>query len=292
MNAYISFDFESIYGVWDAVNDEYFESNVKYCFKNLKKIIHIHEKYDLKLNIAVVGLLFSNNKNYDKFFYLNRESKKEKFLLLKNKFSSITSLDSEILKILASKKVQLISHTYFHNYLNNENNNELVNKELEMINDLVTEGFLKKGIVFPKNQASNFAVESFFNQGYVLRLNFNNPLYSNNYNNFIRILRYLDSFLPITEFLNIFFENERKRKNLIEGGIFFRPIFRFRILEIIHFKRIILHYYYCYYFKKTFHIWSHPHNFGNGLDSIKNYTHLLNFIKKKQIKLKYFITNE
>lgn len=292
MDAYISLDVETIYGVWDVIDEKYFESNVNYSFKNLRRIIDLHEKYDLKLNLGVVGLLFKNQIKDENFFYLYRENKKNIFTKLKKSNDSLLLICDKTLGHLKSNNVQLLSHTFYHNYLDSDKKKSLIDEELKKINLQVRQGLIKKGIIFPKNQASDYAINSFLKKGYTLRLNFNNPLYKNKYNSLIRLFRFIDSFLPLTELLNFLFENKRNNKKIIEGGIFFRPSFMLPLLDKFHLFRIIIHYYYCKFFHKTFHLWSHPHNFGNNVNSLNNYEFILNFLTEKRVKLKYFVENE
>lgn len=287
MRNYISFDLETFYGVWDTKGYEYCLNNCSISFEATKRINQIHKKYKLHYTVGIVGFMLRNE--MVSHFFEGRNSKTEVFYKCYQSLKLQRKIPSDLLfEIKNSEFCEIISHTYTHNYFNNviqEKFRVLEYKEIE--NDINIYG-LKRGIIFPKNQANKETIKFFTEKNFVVRTNFNNLLYKTRHYNFlVRVLRYLDSYLPITELFNVFHKPENS-KSIIEGGIFFRPSLKFKIFDRIHQARIIFHYQYCKVTNRSFHLWSHPHNFYPLENSLMNYDRLLNKLIKKGLITSHF----
>jgi hypothetical protein len=287
MRNYISFDFETIYGVWDTKGLDYCKKNCSISFEAIENINKIHAKYKLPYTVGIVGLLLRNNILPQ--FWLGREKHKVSFFKIYNSLNHLSKIPKHLLKLLESSKYcEIVSHTYSHNYFTLENELKLRESELIEIKKDIKKKQIKKAIIFPKNIVSAKTTDFFTKRGFVVRRNFQNILYSTTrYNLIIRILRYLDSFITITEFFN-FFSSKNSKSLIITGGLFYRPNFNNCFLSYLHYKRIILHFYYCKLTNRSFHLWSHPHNFYPLTKSISNYEKLIKKLSLIGLKTKHF----
>jgi len=283
LKSYISFDFESLWGVWDTADDQYIKNNVQYSFTNLEKLLNLHKALGINFTIGMVELLLDPNPasktNIDSVL-LGREDKQLRLESLISKHKHLIKAPEDLIsKLENNDKVEVISHSVFHNYFNSKAEKEILNAE-KNYKKKVHNSMISKGIIFPKNQVSEGNLQYYLSEGYRIRLNFNNILYSNQYNIVIRSLRFLDSFLPICEFLNCF-SKRNSHSQIIEGGIFYRPNLKFKILNTLHFLRIAFHLKYCRLMGCNFHLWSHPHNFGDSDLAFENYDKVLKYISSK-----------
>ena len=94
-----------------------------------------------------------------------------------------------------------------------------------------------------------------------------------------RLLRYLDSFLPIVEFLL----PKRPREGELEGRFFFRPANKFVWLDRVHFWRLRLGFHIARMTGRDFHLWSHPHNFGGDVPrAIQNLRRVMKWLAAQE----------
>ena len=101
----------------------------------------------------------------------------------------------------------------------------------------------------------------------------------------IRVLRYLDAYLPINEMIWKKYKQAKSAVHLSVGNIFFRPDCGCQILDYMHFLRVVLALKFCEVTGRNFHIWTHPHNFGGNVSaSINNYERLLRYFMKKHAR--------
>ncbi len=254
MSIILSLDCELLWGVSDFASDNYIKNNIKNSDKTLRSIIQLSEqkKISNKLYLAFVlnSMDFENQNDAWSFSKLTIDIAKNSECSLglhstNHKLYSKLSVDDYEIEV---KKIQ-----YF---LQN-------NKRFSSF------------FVFPKNQLHNSGSKNIFQLFDNVRVNCDSWLYKSlgqNYSLLKRIIRYLDSFLPIYE---IFCSKnpEVNQKNAIVGTHFFRANLRGFFL-LWHYNRLKLGKHLMNKKNKSMHVWSHPHNFNGNEKAIKLFVNL------------------
>ena len=121
--------------------------------------------------------------------------------------------------------------------------------------------------VYPKNLADSYSINEYQQKFQYIRINSRSRLYrtsAQGVSTLKRIVRYLDSFLPVFEF---FCDKrpEHEINNAVVGTHFFRANLP-NYLLYIHYFRLKFGVIIMSLMGQKMHIWSHPHNFaGNPL---------------------------
>ena len=294
INAFISYDYELSWGTWDKLPLSYTRSHVADANKAAILLIKLHRKTKIPATWAIVGAMLDKRSPE---VIMNNTKRSEK---IKKDFSefvwSLNCNDEKFFKIDKAVFNALVdddlfevgSHTYTHLYFLEENTTAWIDDfdqfEREYANAF---GKLPVSVIFPKNQVNKLALDTAAQHSFkVVRLNEDNWLYRSTSRgkikrSIIRILRYLDAYLPLQEF----FTNTEQSHNLkiTDGQYFFRPALNTRIQDFFHFLRLAFAINYCIFRGHNFHVWSHPHNFGGDLNrSSMNATRLFEYLLKKQ----------
>lgn len=278
----ISLDFELHWGAvekWDIKDkEEYFLQTRKI----IVRMLDIFEKYHIHATWATVGFLFASNLeeleecfpkekptynnndlNYYKLFEENKVGRNEEV----DKLHFANSLIKEIVK---RKGQELASHTFCHYYCNEIGQN--VNQffyDLESAQTISIKNFdiQLKSLVFPRNQFNRSYVDVVSDNSFKnIRVN-PNVWFWNNQNKFSFIARAIDTLIPISKSLT-FKTSSIKRSDkliLLPASRFFRPFSKKeKIFQKFKINRIKKEMTYAAKYKENYHIWWHPHNFGNN----------------------------
>lgn len=296
VNVVISYDYELCWGVWDKVSQRYVRSNVAQANAAANALVVLHRKHSIPSTWGIVGALLSDKEPTAQMIETARsETNAEAFSAFVEQIEDKSMFRADKAVIAALRDDPLFepaSHTYSHIYA-------LESDELTLEDDFTRfdaifqdqfgEGRTPTSLIFPKNQSTDAAIAIAQRFGFTkIRVNPLNWLYEQRHRkrleaNAIRVLRFLDSFLPILEI----FPDRRGNvdRNLCVGQYFFRPCFSLKFLDYLHYARLRLGLWYCCQRGKTCHIWTHPHNFGANLErSIANAERLfvlLNALKAK-----------
>lgn len=258
-----SLDCERIWGFTDKVDNQYLENNIRYSDSALKEIIARWDNNSSELTLAFV---LSSLPNYD--IPEDIVSKKKKLLKSKwdeelTKFSDINFSD------LRDKNITLGVHSTSHDLYINLEQAEL-EKEIRSIEEFIfNNSEFNRLFVYPKNLTVPYGIDNLSNHFQFIRVNGNSWLYRSDPRGvsvFKRIIRYLDSFLPIYE-LFCSKKPEIYKENIVLGTHFFRANLR-GILLSIHIFRIIFGIKLLKIMGHDAHIWSHPHNFSGNKKAI------------------------
>ncbi len=252
-----SLDCELIWGMPIGIKERYLKNNVANAHKSLEKIV---SKWDLNksvLHLAFVGKTLPE-------FPVNDDDKK--YLTAKgySSYFDVTYLKFDKFEFeLVAPTVKLGLHGLGHR-LYTELLEEEKKLETAAINEfLKTRSEFNQIFVYPKNLADEDTVEEYKNLFLKIRVNSISWLYrtrSSGVGKLRRVLRYLDSFLPIFE---LFCDKrpEHNLNNAIVGTHFFRANLPPTLL-FIHYLRLKIGIKIMSLCKKDVHVWSHPHNFA------------------------------
>tara|TARA_B100000795_G_scaffold164571_1_gene123785 strand:- start:2286 stop:3239 length:954 start_codon:yes stop_codon:yes gene_type:complete len=295
----ISLDFEKFWGIRDHSNIEDYRLNLERVDTICLEMLKLFSEFEIHVTWATVGLLAFDNKDE-----LLKILPKQKPLysdinlspydyILENELECKFHFSPKIInKIRYAKNQELATHTFSHYYCL-----EPGQTESSFASDLrLNIAFIKKkfniemtSLVFPRNQVK---------KEYLNILSKNNiKCYRGNETNWIysirmgallkRGFRLIDSYFNITG--NNTYDLREIKKTLpynIPSSCFLRPVKSnnsfFKRIKMRRIKRQMSH---AAKNNKLFHLWWHPHNFGNDIDAnmlfLKEiFNHFL-FLKKK-----------
>ncbi|MFD1162237.1 polysaccharide deacetylase family protein [Hwangdonia seohaensis] len=308
----ISLDYELHWGVFDALTLDTYKNNLLNVNYVVTKLLELSDKYDIKLTFATVGLLFAENKaDIEKYMPdsipLYENEKLNPFKLLDHigeneSLDSIHYAKSVINKIKSSNKHEIGTHTFGHyNCLAPGQNTLNFNSDLAAAKKIANNMDIEiKSIVFPKNQVNKKYLQVCKKNGITnYRGTENNVLYDPNPNlkglkkHFYivyRFLRLMDGYINISGF-NTYPINNLKPDELglinLPSSRFLRPyIPSLSFLEFLKRRRIKKAMKYAAVNNELFHLWWHPHNFGDNMD--ENFKNLEEIFKAyKTLKERY-----
>ena len=284
----ISYDYELSWGPWDKVPIQYIETNVKLANKAALMIIDAHKKHRIPCTWAIVGALLDVNNCPVSIMNASKRNddvkqRFEEFCKLVGDSEALFKADVRVVEQLVHDDLfEVGSHTHTHLYSLESSFEELMD-DFKRFKDIYSEriGGLPVSLVMPKNQISQDSIRvASDNRFSVVRTNPHNWLYVQKERTklmafVIRILRILDSFLPIVEFLNSGTEYNSENCDYIVGQYFIRPALKNRFLKKAHLLRLRFGLKYCVFIGRDCHLWSHPHNFGSCPESAINFLETL-----------------
>tara|TARA_B100001250_G_scaffold366737_1_gene348313 strand:- start:6919 stop:7881 length:963 start_codon:yes stop_codon:yes gene_type:complete len=286
----VSLDFELYWGLIDQISIEEYEDNLIGVQKVVPSLLNIFHQYNIHSTWATVGFLFFKNKN---------ELKNNYPALLPNYSRSILSPYQYLSKDeninynyhFAPNLINLIqqyngqeiaTHTFSHYYCL-EDGQSLGEFEEDIKLAILTaknNNTTIKSIVFPRNQFSQNhldIVKKYNIKSY--RGNQKNWAYNRgadkNQTILARGFRLIDSYLNLSGY-NTYTLDSKIDKNPVNlpASFFLRPYKpKLNFLESLRLHRLKNSMTYAAKNNEIFHLWWHPHNFGNNFE--KN----LNFLK-------------
>ncbi len=297
----ISLDFELHWGgveKWDVENKRtYFINTVKF----IPDLLELFQKHDIRCTWATVGFLFAyNKKQLLEFSPKKTPSYHNNSLCYYNLFSKLGTDENDdplhyapslIKKILNTPGQELASHTFAHYYCNEPGQTvDEFDADLKAAQSIAKENFgvTLKSLVFPRNQFNTSYLEVAKKNGIkVLRSNPNVWFWNRSFGKLTPIFRAIDTLFPISK--PLCFENVSQIDGLIHlpASRFFRPFAkRERIIQKYKLNRIKYEMTYAAKHNKNYHLWWHPHNFGDDIEN--NRKQLLEIIDHfKFLKEKY-----
>ncbi len=285
----ISLDFELMYGLTGLYTYPEYKKNIDGVPEAVEKILGLFEEYDISATWAVVGMMFLkgkkeliNNLPDRKPNYKNK--KVSNYEALDDIFDGKAYFASDLIsKVAQTKGQEIATHTFSHYYCDEKGQTKAdfdadLSKTIEIHTNL---GYEKPvSIIFPKNMV---------NEKYMDVLKKNNirtyrgtpkiwidkvPL-----NILKRMCRLIDIFFNITGYQC--FVPEYSELINIPASRFLRHYDGINLLEKLKIRRIKKQMEHAAKNKKCFHLWWHPHNFGNAVEeNIKNLREILEYYKQ------------
>lgn len=300
----ISLDFELHWGVFDKVD---FEQNINY-FENTKaiipKILLLFEQNNIACTWATVGMLFyrdfkewQNGVPNLKPTFLNKSLSAYEWVE-KNNTKNINTghfAPELINQIIKTKYQELASHTFAHYYcLEKGQNVSQFESDTKSFSKVISEKNLKaQSLVFPRNQYnSSYLDVCAKNDIKIVRTNPNVWFWNvNGKENLLKkIFRTLDCYIPL--FRSTYKLKSVKKINkivLLPSSRFLKPYGKHNVLNKLRLRRIMKEMTHAAKKGEIYHLWWHPHNFGNYTkQSIKDLKLIANHYKylEKKYKMK------
>ena len=275
----ISLDFELLWGVHDVFTKEQYGKNILGGRAAIPKILQLFKKYNIHATWASVGLLtFSNKVELQSYLpdilpnYKNPKLDVYKYIRAIGRDENSDPYHyaySLICQIQDAENMEIASHTFSHYYcLEEQYNSNAFLSDLQASNAAFSRlGIHTTSLVFPRNQYNSSVIADISKAGFtVFRGNEDNYLYqprADNFNNkIVRGCRLLDSYTSLT---GVNSSNKKVYKDniiSISSSRFLRPA-RSGGFESLRLKRILKAMNHAAANNKGFHLWFHPHNFGN-----------------------------
>jgi len=299
----ISLDFELIWGVRDKRDIDKYGDNIIGARKAIPMILELFKKYKIHCTWATVGLLFCKDKNelisalpdkkpsYDDsrlsaYTYLNE--------VLENEENDPYHFAYSIIDLINKYDGQEIgSHTFSHYYC--EESGQVLSDFENDMNSAVyiaaKRGITLKSFVFPRNQVVSEYLNVLKNLGFICyRGNPDSLLYKikipKMFNTIIRGLRFINSYFNIFGHNTYTLDKIKQKPNEIiniPASAFLRPFsHKFRLIEKLKLNRIYKSMLYAAKRNEVYHLWWHPHNFG---DNITENINQLEMILRKYAEL-------
>ncbi|WP_029032981.1 polysaccharide deacetylase family protein [Salinimicrobium terrae] len=276
----ISLDFELLWGVFDVVD---YNDKFRY-FRNTReeipKILTLFERYDIHATWAIAGMLFNKdwneweknkplklpiyrNSKLSPYSFINNLSEEEKY-----KLNDLVFAPELIKDIKKTAGQEIGTHTYSHFYCLEEGQNVVDFKhDLEKAIELAeAKNIAIKTLVFPRNQMKEEYLKVCAGLGINnVRSNPSDWYWENTLseNIFTKLARSGDAYFPLGKKT---YNLEPKPSDVVlkqPASRFFRPVESNQVLRKLKLKRIKNEITNAAQNGETYHLWWHPHNFGD-----------------------------
>jgi len=292
----ISLDFELHWGgaeKWDLQKMSQYFLDTR---ESIPEVLKVFEENNIRATWATVGFLFAKDKEQLlSFCPKNKPTYSKQDLSYYNYFNQVGENEDEdpfhygyslIKKIIATKGQELATHTFAHYYCNEQGQNlEQFEEDLKAAQGIANENFnIKlKSLVFPRNQYNNSYLEAAKRQGIeVVRSNPNIWFWNKNYGKLTPLFRAIDTLFSISSTL-AFDSSQLKKDGIIElpASRFFRPYKnKERLVQQIKLNRIKNEMTNAARNSKNYHLWWHPHNFGENIfENMEQLREIINHFK-------------
>ncbi|XCF05104.1 DUF2334 domain-containing protein [Tamlana crocina] len=296
----ISLDFELHWGIFDVKEVNDYKENLNNTREAINMMLNLSDKYGIRLTFATVGFLFSKSKKELKQYIpeIKPSYSNEKFnpyrlidMIGINEIKDPYHYANDIVKRIASNKNHEIgTHTFCHYYCLEEGQDttQFQADLIAAINIARDSGIKIESIVFPRNQVDHNYLKICANNGIKsYRGNENSKVFiPKKMGYFPKALRLLDSYFNIFGYHTYHFDEllkDSKHCLNLPSSRFLRPHNKkLMCLEPLKLHRIKTAMTHAAKNNKLYHLWWHPHNFGDNLnENLKT----LNAIYEHFIKL-------
>lgn len=284
----ISLDFELYWGLIDQLKIEDYEENLSNVHKVVPTLLKLFSKNSIHATWATVGFLFLKDKNELKKNYPHKLPNYIKTILSpyeylhkEDKISLKYHFAPELIDLIKDVNGQEIAtHTFSHYYcLEDGADIESFEMDIKKAIDVAQKnGSIIKSIVFPRNQFSKSHLKLLSKSNIkCFRGNQLNWAYNQgadkNQTYIIRLFRLIDSYINLSghNTYSPTLKNNIYPINL-RASFFLRPYsHKLSLLEPLRLRRLKKAMTNAAKNNQVFHLWWHPHNFGNNLDQNINF---------------------
>lgn len=295
----ISLDFELFWGMHDTSTIEEYGTHILGGRKAIPQILERFERYGIHATWATVGgILAEDEKEF--LSYAPPEEKRPHYA--EEKLSSYRCAPdrlkkpqyffaSELAERIAETAGQRIgSHTFSHYYCREAGQTvEEFEADLQAARRIMrAKGYEADSVILPKNQCEKEHVEKLSRNGFkVYRGEEQDWIHRMKYGTAMRGLRLLDSYVSLTGPQCYTAEEAKEGKVYnFRGSRFLRPYNRkLAFLEKLKIRRLKRQMEYAARHSLIFHMWWHPHNFGEDQsENFRNLDEILEFFSMMREK--------
>lgn len=276
----ISLDFELLWGIFDKVGTSYkpeYFSNTRYV---IPEMLELFGRNEISVTWATVGMLFAENeaewKSYfPEFLPSYRDKKLSAYEWAKaNGIRHEVHFAPELIReILATPFQELGSHTYAHYYtLMRGQSPEQFRQDLQSTQKIAEDkfGVRLKSLVFPRNHINELYLGICLDEGYeYVRGNPKNWFWQETQHESFekKLFRSADCFFPVGEKSSYSISEIKEFENeplILPASRILRPLnLKNQPFNKVRLNRIFKEMEVAAKEKEIYHLWWHPHNFGN-----------------------------
>ena len=299
----ISLDLEKFWGVFDSSASKNYQKNISNVDIVIDRLLDLSNTYNIQLTFSTVGFLFNKNKedylkNIPKALPTYSNKKHNPYPLLDHigynqENDTIHYAYNSLLKIKNEPKHEIGTHSYCHYYcLEEGQTTQQFEADLKMAKKVAQNIDVDiKSIVFPRNQVNDDYLKVCKEQGILsYRGVENHAIYKakskkETKKSTYRIMRLSDSYINLTGNHTYKLDDLKNNNGMVNipSSRFLRPYsHKLRVLEPLKINRIKNGMTKAAKNGELYHLWWHPHNFGNYID--ENFK-LLEQLFKHYIKL-------
>lgn len=285
-NFVISLDFELMWGVHDQTTIEKYGINIKNVPSVITNLLALFKNYNINATFATVGFLFLKNTTElagsipsAQPKYLNKKLSPYNGyieLLARSKSDLYHFAPHIIEEISRHTNHEIGTHTYSHFYcLEKHQTAQEFEEDIKFAIDISVKNNLQtSSIVFPRNQINHDYLPICKKYGIICyRGNPTSWFYRRELDNFLKIfqrsIRFLDRYISITGHHTYNIKSINKSKEIINvpASRFLSPYNgNLKYLEGLRLKRIKDEMSFASKNATTYHLWWHPHNFGQNIE--------------------------
>lgn len=283
----ISLDFEMMWGCHDwATPYDYGFTNVKQVRNVISRMLDLFGRYNVHATFACVGLLFCKDKNeaikqkpslLPTYADTNKSPFKSEYIeSIADEYSKLYFADDVIEELKKYPNIEIGTHTFSHYYCWEPGQTvEQFASDLDAAIAMAEKfGVKLKSIVFPKNEVSQEYLDVCVEHGITCYRGNASRFYDEPSSRFQalkqRVGRLVDAYFNIGGNTSISMENIELTKNIIniQASRFLRPSSKLlAFAEPLRLRRIKQEMRYAARQGELYHLWWHPHNFGDNLNS-------------------------
>lgn len=297
----ISLDFELGWGTIDkSTAEEYCKTNVAHVPDVVKGMLALFDKYDVKATFATVGLIMLNDKHEAISLAPAQKPSYRNPALSPYSDGFIEKIKTENTKLYFSpelvdqlknnKHIEIGTHTFSHYYCweDGQTAEQFEQDIATAIKTAQKRGIELTSIIFPRNQVSRpylhictkYGINcyrgnaiSFFDQPKNILHRYKN-----------RIFRLLDTYIKVGRHTPISYEKIDNLEQLVNipASRLLKPYYeKFAFLENLKLHRIKGEIKHAAKYNKLYHLWWHPHNFGDNVEkNLQNLEIILQYYAK------------
>ena len=292
----LSLDYELLWGIIEKKYAlKYGQSNVKNVDYVISRLINIFDIYNVKATFATVGFVMCRDIEELTSFapeqtpsYSNLLSPYGDYLRAINKENaSLYFAPKTVEKLKKSPLIEIGTHTFCHYYCW-EAGQTVQQFEMDLnaaIKLAKSKGIALTSIILPRNNVSEEYLKICYKNG-IIAYRGNSKSFFSRTNSQLghiknRLLRFLDSYIPIGGLLTYKYEELVSGPELpvnIPASRMLRPYNpKIKLLETLRVRRIKKELIHAAKTGEMYHLWWHPHNFGNNVE--ENLSMLENIIR-------------
>ncbi len=297
----ISLDFELMWGVRDKRNIESYGDNILGGRLAIPKILKLFRDYKIQATWATVGMILAKNRAelLDHIPTILPEYKNPSLSPYQDIHKNIGNNEKEdpwhygsslVDQIKDTPDQEIASHTFSHYYCQEDGQSiEAFNADLlSSISIAKSASIQVESIVFPRNQMTKEHIQSCFEHG-IKNYRGNTQTYSyrprkkNDITPIIRGIRFIDSIIPIEGYHNYSISKKTSGMHNVPASRIVRPVRKQTksIINLLQLNRIKSEMTKAAIAGKMYHLWWHPHNFGQNQE--KNLENLKSILRHYEI---------
>jgi peptidoglycan/xylan/chitin deacetylase (PgdA/CDA1 family) len=308
----VSLDFELFWGLFDVKKINDYETNLRNVRVVIPRLIELADAYGIKLNFAAIGFLFAKDKKEllsalpaEKPSYHNQKFNPYNLIenIGENEHEDPFHYANSLINLIQNNgNHEIATHTFSHYYVNESG--QTINQFEADLKAAITiakqNNVVFKSIVFPRNQINDSYLEICKKHGIISYRGTEKHWMFDTHNTktlenpFHKGFRLLDAYINLSGYNTYKIPSQSEINGIINipSSKFLRPYNKsLSFLESLRINRIKKGMTYAAKENEVYHIWWHPHNFGNHIE--ENFNKLEDIFKHfKSLKEKYNYKNE